>query len=101
MKEGEKQGLMDCFCLNLLKVNPARVYPRSKLNIVFSEFKTYEVDETPYCFDWFTNYTQQQLIITLSSCILVAFNVIICFIFELISKCEKHHTANEETMGNF
>ena len=57
MKEGEKLGLMDCFCLDLLKKDPVQVYPKSNKNVLFSEFKTYMDDQTPYCFDWFTNYT--------------------------------------------
>jgi hypothetical protein len=49
-------GLMGCFCLNLLKTDPIKVYPMSNNVIRFSEFDNFVDDQTPYCFDWFSNY---------------------------------------------
>ena len=60
-----------------------------------------KTDNTEYCNEWFINYAQQKAMVYGTSLVVVAINVIICFSFELISKLERHHTQNEETMGMF
>ena len=41
VKDEDSLGLMDCFCLNLLKTDPTKVYPMSSNVILFSEFNSY------------------------------------------------------------
>ena len=83
---------MHCFCLDEFKISP-----RTAVEILFNEIDPNDVN--PYCYDWFVNYTSQNLIVIGTSLILVLINAIICFIFELISTLEKHHTQNDETLG--
>ena len=85
-------GLMHCYCLEQFKSSPT-----AALEILFTDID--EDDTTTYCYDWFVNYTAQNLIVVGTSLILILINWIICFIFERISTLEKHHTQNEETLG--
>ena len=92
--KGDRLGLMHCYCLDRLKKNPTKVLQ--------TKFKDIDPsDKTEYCNDWFINYASQQAMVYGTSVVVVAINVIICFSFELISKLERHHTQNDETMGMF
>ena len=53
------------------------------------------------CVDWFKVYAAQQALVIGTSSVVVVINIVICTIFELISKAEKHHTQNDETLGQF
>ena len=85
---------MHCFCLNSLKKDPART-----LSMRFKDIDP--EDKHKYCNEWFINYAQQNAMVYGTSLVVVAINVIICFSFEMISKLERHHTQNDETMGMF
>ena len=83
---------MHCFCLDKFKENPL-----DSKNIKFNDIN--ESDKNQYCYDWFVNYSWQNLLLFVTSLMLVLINFFICLIFELISTLEKHHTQNEETLG--
>lgn len=86
---------MHCYCLRESKRDITKL--NEILNQSFTDID--ESDETKYCFDWAINYGSQQLMIIGTSLIVVLINAIICFIFEIISQLEKHHTQNDQTSG--
>ena len=65
------------------------------------DFTDVEQGAKNLCVDWFKVYAAQQALVIGTSAVVVGINVVICFIFELISKAEKHHTQNDETLGQF
>ena len=85
---------MHCYCLEQFKLNPTGI-----LDITFTDIKPN--DNNNYCGEWIINYTSQQALIIATSLIVVVINVVVCFIFEAISRLEKHHTQNDETIGQF
>lgn len=89
----ERIGLMHCFCLDTLTKNPKKFFD---LN-----FKRFGPDQPKHCEDWLKNYTLQKGLIVGTSLVVVVINIIICMIFEALSKLEKHHTQNDETLGMF
>lgn len=94
-KDSEQRvGLMHCFCLDKFIKDPV-----SFLDIRFRSIDP--ADNTEYCNDWLINYGLQNAMIIGTSLVVVLINVIICVIFEQISKLERHHTQNAETLGQF
>jgi len=51
--------------------------------------------------NWSITYGSQKFIVIGTSLVVVIINIIICIIFEQISKLEKHHTQNDETLAMF
>lgn len=90
----QRRGLMHCFCLNALVEDPIRglLYTFNDIN---------PQDRHRYCEDWFIDYAKQNLIIVGTSVLVIVFNVIICYCFELIAKLERFGTLNNETRSKF
>lgn len=85
---------MHCFCKEQLVTNAKK--------FVRMSFKDIRADDPIfYCDKWLITQASQKFIVLLTSLVVVLINLIICFIFEMLSKLEKHHTLNEETMGMF
>jgi len=90
----QRIGLMHCFCKAEWTMNPSET-----LGMTFTDIDP--EDRRKHCDQWFINYSLQHAMIIGTSVIVVLINVIICFIFELISRLEKHHTSNDETRSQF
>lgn len=92
----ERIGFMHCFCLSKLASDPAGF-----INIRFESVDPTSPEPKYYCKDWAYSYFTQRFLVFGTSVIIVIINVVICFIFELISRVEKHHTQNEQTLATF
>lgn len=88
---------MHCFCLSQTKISVTDIL--DNLMVSFKDVEGAEEDGTLYCKRWAINYGAQQALIIGTSVVVLAINAIICLIFEMISKYEKHHTENDLTLA--
>ena len=58
-------------------------------------------DQVVYCDLWYSDYASARSVGLATSFTVVIINNIICFIFQYISRMEKHHTQNDETLSQF
>lgn len=87
---------MHCFCLSKFGSDPAGF-----LKIRFESADPSDPTPKFYCEDWALSFFTQKFLVFGTSMIVVIINVIFCVIFELISRLEKHHTQNEQTLATF
>lgn len=58
-------------------------------------------DQLVYCDLWYSNYAGARSAGLATSFAVVIINIIICLVFQSISRMEKHHTQNDETLSQF
>ena len=93
-KKPEKRvGLMHCYCLDLQR-HASPLFEDS-----FSDIAS-TADEQ-YCVKWQESYGSQTTWLYTLSIMVISINIVICFIFQFISRWEKHHTLNSETRSQF
>lgn len=84
---------MHCYCLQIYNS-----WGSSKL-LTFDFKDVGSNNNKNYCSDWLANYTYQQSLIYFSSFTVIIVNVLVCWILQIISIFEKHHTLNAESVG--
>lgn len=91
-KRKDPEGLMYCFCKYLID--------KSYTDAAYYTFKTADEKDknTHFCRNQAIGTITEKILLYGSSLMIVFINTLICYIFEMISGWEKHHSENGQTI---
>lgn len=93
-EKNKEQGLMRCFCEYLIDQSYADA-------ALYSFKKANPADDRKYCQSYAITKVREKILVYGSSLMIVFINTLICYVFEMISGWEKHHSENGQTMYQF